>query len=72
MTISLPFAASDVENVEMYHYVVPASAEKKIITQADAISELYAVFSELPVSDRAGRGGSGNELQVQPFGSYKL
>ena len=39
-------------NVEMYHYVVPASAEKKIITQADAISELYAVFSELPVSDR--------------------
>ena len=43
MTISLPFAASDVENVEMYHYVVPASAEKKIITQADAISELYAV-----------------------------
>ena len=37
MTISLPFAAS---------------AEKKIITQADAISELYAVFSELPVSDR--------------------
>ncbi|MFQ7003308.1 MAG: hypothetical protein ACLRRT_06280 [Ruthenibacterium lactatiformans] len=52
MTISLPFAASDVENVEMYHYVVPASAEKKIITQADAISELYAVFSELPVSDR--------------------
>lgn len=52
MTISLPFAASDVENVEMYHYVVPASAEKKIITQADAISELYAVFSELPVKDR--------------------
>ena len=52
MTVSLPFAASDVENVEMYHYVVPASAEKKIITQADAISELYAVFSELPVSDR--------------------
>ena len=52
LTISLPFAASDVENVEMYHYVVPASAEKKIITQADAISELYAVFSELPVSDR--------------------
>ena len=41
MTISLPFAASDVENVEMYHYVVPASAEK-----------LYAVFSELPVNDR--------------------
>ena len=26
MTISLPFAASDVENVEMYHYVVPAVA----------------------------------------------
>ncbi len=26
--------------------------KKKIITQADAISELYAVFSELPVSDR--------------------
>ena len=52
MTISLPFAASDVENVEMYHYVVPASAEKKIITQADDIGALCALFSELPVSDR--------------------
>ncbi len=51
-TISLPFAASDVENVEMYHYVVPASAEKKIITQADDIGALCALFSELPVSDR--------------------
>ena len=68
MTISLPFAASDVENVEMYHYVVPTSAEKKIITQADAIS---GTAWERP-KDRAGRGGSGNELQVQPFGSYKL
>ena len=44
-TISLPFAASDVENVEMYHYVVPASAEKKIITQADDIGALCALFS---------------------------
>lgn len=52
MTISLPFAASDVENVEMYHYVVPASAEKKDHNAGGCYQRALRRVSELPVSDR--------------------
>ena len=33
-------------------HIIPVSYTHLIITQADAISELYALLSELPVSDR--------------------
>lgn len=51
-TVDLPFTIADVSYVEMYHYVVPASPEKKVITKADDIAWLYGMFSELQVSSK--------------------
>ena len=51
-TIDIPFDIADVNHIEMYHYVVPDSAEKKVITEIDDITELYSMFSELEVSNK--------------------
>lgn len=51
-TIDIPFDIEDVNNVEMYHYALPDSAEKKVITESDDITELYTMFSELEVSNK--------------------
>lgn len=49
-TIVIPFDTASVNNIEMYRYVTPDSAEKKVITEKDDITELYTMFSELQVS----------------------
>lgn len=51
-TISLPFDIADVNHIEMYRYVVPSSAEKQVITEADDITDLYSLFSGLEASNR--------------------
>ncbi|WP_294455374.1 hypothetical protein [uncultured Allofournierella sp.] len=50
--ITLPFTASDVERVEMFHYVVPADAEKKTVTQPEDIAGLVDTFDGLSVTNK--------------------
>lgn len=50
--IVLPFTASDVERVEVFHYVVPADAEKKTVTRPEDISGLVDTFDGLSVTDK--------------------
>lgn len=51
VTLDLPFAVSDVENVEMYHYSgAPVSAEKKVVVAEEDIKELYDMFERLELT----------------------
>ncbi|MDO5603360.1 MAG: hypothetical protein Q4G07_11405 [Oscillospiraceae bacterium] len=50
--LSMPFTPADVNKVEMFHYIVPTSAEKRVITEPDDITALYTLFSGLEVSDK--------------------
>ena len=51
-TIQLPFEAADITRVEMFHQVVPVSAEKKVVTQAEDMEALYKLFDGLSVTDK--------------------
>lgn len=50
--INLPFDVANIDNVEMYQFVVPAAAEKMTVTETDDIHELYTMFANLSVSDK--------------------
>ena len=50
--VTLPFEAADVARIEMYRFVVPASAEKKEITEPEEIADVYSTFSNLKVTDK--------------------
>lgn len=50
--LALSFSASDVESVELFHYVVSADAEKKTVTQPRDISGLVDTFEGLAVTDK--------------------
>ena len=48
--VTLPFEAA--ARIEMYRFVVPASAEKKEITEPEEIADVYSTFSNLKVTDK--------------------
>ena len=50
--VTLPFEETDVASIEMYRFIVPASAEKKEITEPEAIADVYSTFSNLKVTDK--------------------
>lgn len=50
--VTLPFEKSDVASIEMYRFVVPASAEKKEITETEEIANVYSTFSNLKIIDK--------------------
>lgn len=51
-TINLPFEISDVEEVTLYHFFVPADAEKKILTEQKGIEEIIGFLSEITLKDK--------------------
>ena len=53
VAMDLNFEASQVQKVEMYHYIdSPASAEKKVITDPKDIQSLYAKFQGLKMENK--------------------
>ena len=69
--LQLAFDASDVESVEMYHYTgTPALAEKKTITDKQAIQALYEALDGLALK-RKSITGSADEAKVTSF-RFKL
>ena len=48
----LPLRAEDVETAEAYHYIVPADAEKKVLTDAAAIQEVLDLLDRAEASNR--------------------
>lgn len=50
--IELPFTAADVTMVEAYHYIVPAEAEKKLLTEQEEIAGLVRTLSEITLKNK--------------------
>ena len=65
--IDLSFDIDDIESIEMYHYAgTPVSAEKKVITDKEAIQNLYEMFEELSLKKKRINGNT-SEAKVTSF-----
>ena len=60
--IEFPFEVSDVENVELFHFIVPADAEKKVITEAKDIEDIYRLFERIDLKDIATEPSAGGSV----------
>ena len=52
-SIDFPFELSSVENVEMFRFIIPADAEKKVITESEDIEGIYKAFESISLKDKA-------------------
>lgn len=55
--MTLPFAAQEVSKVVMYHYIVPADTEQKVITDRETIERIYETVYNLRI-----RKGTGTDI----------
>ena len=53
VSIDFPFELSSVENVEMFRFIIPADAEKKVITESEDIEGIYKTFESISLKDKA-------------------
>lgn len=53
VSIDFPFEVSNVKNVEMFHFIVPADAEKKVITESKDIEGIYRTLESISLKDKA-------------------
>ena len=75
--VELPFTPSEVEAAEMFRYVVPADAEKKVITEPADIESLCAVFDGISVQEQAlepaaGSGAAGFRFCLSDGTLYEI
>lgn len=75
--VELPFTPSEVESAEMFRYVVPADAEKKVVTNPDDIESLCAVFDGISVREQelepaAGSGAAGFRFCLSDGTLYEI
>lgn len=52
VSLSLPFEAADVEYVEMFYFIDPTEAEKKVLTEQEDIQDLYQFLDGLTFRDK--------------------
>ena len=52
-SIDFPFEISDVDNIEMFHFTVPADAEKKVITKQEDIEAIYKSLDRISLKDKS-------------------
>ncbi len=50
--LDLPFEYSGVETIEMFHFVVPMEAEKKVITEQADIQAIYELLEGISLQDK--------------------
>lgn len=50
--IDLPFELSEIENIEMFHFIDPMGAEKKVITEQEDIEDIYTLFESISLKDK--------------------
>lgn len=77
VTIDIPFDSANVSNIEMYHFTVPTSAEKKVITGADDIEAIYTMFVGLSLTDKKtepvpGKSVTGFRFNLSDGTSYEI
>ena len=52
VSLSFPFEAADVGGVEMFYFIAPTEAEKKVLTEQEDIQNLYQFLSDLTLWDK--------------------
>ena len=52
ISLSIPFEVADVERVEMFYFIAPTEAEKKVLTQQEDIQNLYQFLNGLTLQDK--------------------
>ncbi|HIQ67026.1 MAG TPA: hypothetical protein IAB74_00760 [Candidatus Faecousia excrementigallinarum] len=52
VSLSLPFEAADVEHVEMFYFIDPTEAEKKVLTEQEDIQDLYQFLNGLTLRNQ--------------------
>ena len=62
VSIDFPFEVSNVKNVEMFHFIVPADAEKKVITESKDIEGIYRTFESISLKDKATEPTAGGSV----------
>ena len=60
--IDLPFASSEVVNVEMFRFVIPSDAEKKVITGQEDIEDLYTRLESISLKDEEREPAAGKPI----------
>ena len=60
--IDFPFEVSDVGNVEMYHFISPTEAEKKVITESEDIEGIYQTFESISLKDKSTEPTAGGSV----------
>ena len=62
VSIDFPFELSSVENVEMFRFIIPADAEKKVITESEDIEGIYKTFESISLKDKATEPTAGGSV----------
>ena len=60
--IDFPFELSSIENVEMFRFINPADAEKKVITKSEDIEEIYQTFESVSLKDKTTEPTAGGSV----------
>lgn len=58
-TISFPFKLTEVKTVEIFHFIVPADAEKKVITKQEDIMSIYRSLENISLKDEVTEPAAG-------------
>lgn len=66
-TIELPFSAADVDNIELYHYNVPASAQQKILTSNDDVTAIMEMLTKIDVTKNTLEPVAGSDVTSLRF-----
>lgn len=75
--IDLPFKLSVVENVEMFHFIDPMDAEKKVITEQEDIEDIYTLLESISLEDKetepvAGGSATSFRFNLSDDTSYEI
>ena len=62
VSIDFPFELSSVENVEMFRFINPVDAEKKVITKSEDIEEIYQTFESVSLKDKTTEPTAGGSV----------
>ena len=67
IVFQLPFDVEKIVQIEMYHYVIPASAEKKIVTETSDIHAVYDLLSGLTLTNQTTEAVAGSNVTSLRF-----
>lgn len=59
VSLQLPFEASEIASVEIFHFIDPTDAEKKVITRQDDINDVFSVFQGLSLKEQKAEPAAG-------------